>query len=104
LSAEEAKDWGFFNEVVTRANLESAVEEMAAAIAQMPLTTIMTIKQSVKRAWEGMRMRVNMQNTADFCSLAGGAHDVHEFMAKRAGRLSRQVAEDGAQAVRAAES
>ena len=36
-------------------------------IAQMPLTTIMTIKQAVKRAWEGMGMRVNMQNTADFC-------------------------------------
>lgn len=101
LSAEEAKEWGFINEVVARANLESAVEEMAATIAQMPLTTIMTIKQSVKRAWEGMGMRVNMQNTADFCSIASSASDVHAFMAKRAGRLPRQVAEDGAQAVRA---
>jgi hypothetical protein len=49
-------------------------------------------------------MRVNLQNTADFCTIASGAHDVHEFMAKRAGRLPRQVAEDGAQAVKAAES
>ena len=50
LSAEDAKEWGFINEV-KRADLESTVEEMAATIAQMPLTTIMTIKQSVKRAW-----------------------------------------------------
>ncbi len=70
LSAEDAKEWGFINEVVKRADLESTVEEMAATIAQMPLTTIMTIKQSVKRAWEGMGMRVNMQNTADFCTIA----------------------------------
>ena len=77
------------------------MEEMAATIAQMPLTTIMTVKQSVKRAWEGMGMRVNLQNTADFCSIASGATDVREFMAKRAGRRPRQVAEDGAKAVRA---
>jgi enoyl-CoA hydratase len=103
LSAEEAKEWGFINQVVKRADLESTVEEMAATIAQMPLTTIMTIKQSVKRAWEGMGMRVHLQNTTDFCTIASGATDVHEFMAKRAGRLPRQVAEDGAQAVRAEE-
>jgi enoyl-CoA hydratase len=103
LSAEEAKEWGFINQVVKRADLESTVEEMAATIAQMPLTTIMTIKQSVKRAWEGMGMRVHLQNTTDFCTIASGATDVHQFMAKRAGRLPRQVAEDGAQAVRAEE-
>jgi enoyl-CoA hydratase len=104
LSPEEAKEWGFINEVVKRADLESRVEEIAATIAQMPLTTIMTIKQSVKRAWEGMGMRVNMQNTADFCSLASGATDVREFMSKRGGRLPRQVAKDGAAAVKAADS
>jgi enoyl-CoA hydratase len=104
LTPEEAKEWGFINEVVPRADLESMVEEMAATISQMPLTTIMTIKQSVKRAREGIGMRVNMQNTADFCSLASGATDVHEFMAKRAGRRPRQVAEDGAQAVKAGDA
>jgi enoyl-CoA hydratase/carnithine racemase len=104
LSAEEAKEWGLINKVVKRDDLESTVEEMAATIAQMPLTTIMTVKQSVKRAWETMGMRVHLQNTADFCSIASGASDVHAFMAKRAGRLPRQVAEDSAQAARSEES
>jgi hypothetical protein len=62
------------------------------------------VKQAVKRAWETMGMRVHLQNTADFCTIASGASDVHEFMAKRAGRLPRQVAEDGAKAVLAEES
>ncbi len=44
LSAEEAHQWGLVNRVVPRADLESTVEEMAATIAQMPLTTIMTVK------------------------------------------------------------
>ena len=90
------------NQVVTRADLEATVEEMAATIAQMPLTTIMTVKAGVKRAWETMGMRVHLQNTADFTTIASGATDVKEFMAKRGGRLPRQVAEKQSQAVKEA--
>ena len=61
---------------------------MAATIAQMPLTTIMTIKAGVKRAWETMGMRVHLQSTADFTSIASAATDVREFMAKRGGRAA----------------
>ena len=49
----------------------------------MPLTTIMTTKAGVKRAWEMMGMRVHLQNTADFTTIASGATDVREFMASR---------------------
>jgi enoyl-CoA hydratase len=94
LTAEEAKEWGLINQVVPRADLESTVEEMAATIARMPLTTIMTIKQSVKRAWEHMGMRVHLQNTTDFCAIASGAHDVQQFMAQLGGRRPREMAAD----------
>jgi len=92
LSADEACQWGLVNRVVPRAELESAVEEAASTIARMPLTTILTIKAGIKRAWETMGMRVHLQSTADFTSIASSATDVREFMANRAGRLPRQVA------------
>jgi hypothetical protein len=47
-----------------------------------------------------MGMRVHLQNTADFTTIASGATDVREFMAKRGGRLPRQVAEKQSQAVK----
>ncbi len=97
LSAEQAKEWGLVNQVVPRANLEAAVEEAAATIAQMPLTTIMTVKAGVKRAWESMGMRVHLQNTADFISIASAASDVQAFMASRAGLRPRQMAEKQSQ-------
>jgi enoyl-CoA hydratase len=96
LSAEEAKEWGLINEVVTPDHLESRVEEVAATIAQMPLSTIMAVKAGVRRAWETMGMRVHLQSTADFTTIASAATDVREFMAQRGGRLPRQVAKDGA--------
>jgi enoyl-CoA hydratase len=94
LSAEEAHEWGLINRVVPRADLETAVEEVATTIARMPLTTILTVKAGVKRAWETMGMRVHLQSTADFTSIASAATDVREFMAQRGGRLPRQVAGD----------
>lgn len=101
LSAQEAVEWGFINKVVPRGDLESTVEEMAANIAKMPLTTILTVKQSVKRAWEAMGMRLHLQNTADFCSIASMAHDVHAFMAENAGSRPRQTAAKSAAEVQA---
>ena len=97
LTAEEAMEWGIVNQVVPRDQLEPAVEEAAARIARMPLTTILAIKQGVKRAWESMGMRVHLQNTADFISICSAASDVQAYMASRQGRRPRQFAarEDG---------
>jgi len=100
LSAEEAKEWGMVNEVVPRDRLEDTVEERAATIAQMPLTTILAIKQGVKRAWEMMGMRTHLQNTADFISICSAASDVQAFMAQRAGLRPRQFAAKNAEAVK----
>jgi enoyl-CoA hydratase len=92
LSAEQAREWGLVNKVVPRAELEATVEATARTIAQMPLTTILTVKAGVKRAWETMGMRVHLQNTADFTSIASMASDVRQFMASRAGKRPRQMA------------
>jgi enoyl-CoA hydratase len=92
LTAEEAKEWGVINQVVPRADLETTVEEAAAIIARMPLTTILAIKQGIKRAWEMMGMRTHMQNSADFTSICSAASDVQAFMASRAGLRPRQMA------------
>ncbi len=100
LSAVEAKDWGLVNEVVPRGQLETRVEETAATIAQMPLSTIMAVKAGVKRAWEGMGMRVHLQNTADFITICSGASDVREYMSRRAGLRPRQFAARQADAAR----
>ena len=103
LSAEKAREWGLVNRVVPRADLEASVEETARTIAQMPLTTIMTVKAGVKRAWETMGMRVHLQSTADFTSIASSATDVREFMAEQSGQRPRQVAENQSQAARQAD-
>jgi len=104
LTAEEACRWGLVNRVVPREELEATVEETARTIARMPLTTILTVKAGVKRAWETMGMRVHLQGTADFTSIASAASDVREFMAARQGMRPRQVAEREAKAARAAGS
>ena len=73
-------------------DLETTVEEAAAVIARMPLTTILAIKQGIKRAWEMMGMRTHMQNSADFTSICSASSDVQAFMASRAGLRPRQMA------------
>jgi enoyl-CoA hydratase len=93
LSAEEAMEWGLVNRVVARDQLEDTVEEIAAHIAKMPLTTIMVIKAGIKRAWELMGLRMHWQNSADLLTIATGASDVQAFMAARAGLRPRQMAE-----------
>ena len=93
LTAVEAEEWGLVNEVVPRAQLEDRVEEVAATIARMPLTTIMAIKTGVKRAWEMMGMRVHLQSTTDYITICSGATDVREFMVAGAGQRPRQFAE-----------
>jgi enoyl-CoA hydratase/carnithine racemase len=76
IDAKQALDWGLLNKVVARDDLESTVEEMAAKIAQIPLTTLMAVKNNVKRAWELMGMRVHLQVSHILTNLVGAAGDV----------------------------
>src|SRR6185437_97209 len=76
LSAQEALDWGLLNKVVPRENLEETVEEMARKIGQIPLTTLMAVKNNVKRAWELMGMRVHLQVSHILTNMVGAASDV----------------------------
>jgi enoyl-CoA hydratase len=92
LSAAEAEEWGLINEVVPAAQLEDHVEEVAATIARMPLSTIMAIKTGVKRAWEMMGMRVHLQTSTDYITICSGASDVRDYMAQRGDRRPRQFA------------
>lgn len=92
LTAEEAAEWGLVNRVVPRDDLEHTVEEMAAQIARMPMTTIMVIKAGIVRAWEQMGMRTHLQGSTDLLTIASGATDVQAFMASRAGLRPRQMA------------
>jgi len=76
LSAREALDWGLLNRVVPREDLEDTVEEMARKISQIPLTTLMAVKNNVKRAWELMGMRVHLQVSHILTNMVGAASDV----------------------------
>lgn len=100
LSAEEAMDWGLVNEVVPRDHLDARVEDIAATIAGMPLSTIMAVKTGVRRAWETMGMRVHLQSTADYITICSGASDVREYMEHRQGQRPRQFAASRAEQVR----
>lgn len=92
LTAEEAKEWGFINEVVPLSSLNDRVEAVAATIAQMPASNIMAIKSAIKRAWEMMGMRVHMQMTTDILTMVSGNTDTGEFRANRDGLRPRQMA------------
>jgi enoyl-CoA hydratase len=76
LSAQQALDWGLLNRVVPREDLEDTVEEMARKIAQIPLSTLMAVKNNVKRAWELMGMRVHLQVSHILTNMVGAASDV----------------------------
>ena len=82
LSAAEALEWGLLNKVVPRDDLENTVEEMARKIAQIPLTTSMAVKNSVKRAYELMGMRVHLQVSHILTNMVGAASDVQERRAQ----------------------
>ena len=81
LTAQEAFEMGLVNHVVPRAELESAVEEMAAQIALAPLTTLMATKALIKRAWELMGLRLHLQMSNDLLSLTGAHSDVRAIHA-----------------------
>src|SRR5262245_54971071 len=81
LTAQEAFEMGLVNHVVPRAELESAVEEMAAQIALAPLSTLMATKALIKRAWELMGLRLHLQMSNDLLSLTGAHSDVRAIHA-----------------------
>ena len=62
VDAQEAHRLGMVNRVVPRDELDETVELIAQQIAQAPLSVLMGIKAGVKRAWEGMGMRVHLQS------------------------------------------
>ncbi|HEY3941060.1 MAG TPA: enoyl-CoA hydratase-related protein [Acidimicrobiales bacterium] len=76
LGANEAHRLGMVNRVVPRDQLDETVEVMAQQIAQAPLSVLMGIKAGVKRAWEGMGMRVHIQSHLQVMELVGRAGDV----------------------------
>ena len=79
LSAQEALEWGLLNKVVPREDLEDTVEEMARTIGRLPMTTLLAVKNNVKRAWELMGMRVHLQVSHILTNMVGAASDVQEL-------------------------
>jgi len=81
-----ALEWGAVNQVVPREALEETVEAIAANVARAPLTTLMTSKTLIKRAWELMGFRSHMQMSTDLMEMAVHAQDVQDHMARMRSR------------------
>jgi enoyl-CoA hydratase/carnithine racemase len=96
IGATEAHRLGMVNRVVPRDDLDHVVELIAHQIAQAPLSVLMGIKAGVKRAWEGMGMRVHLQSHLQTMELVGRAGDVaawrQENQEQGYGASPRQVA------------
>jgi enoyl-CoA hydratase/carnithine racemase len=96
LDAQEAHRLGMVNRVVPREQLDQAVELIAQQIAQAPLSVLMGVKAGVKRAWEGMGMRVHLQAHLQVMEAVGRAGDVaawrQENQENGYGASPRQVA------------
>jgi enoyl-CoA hydratase/carnithine racemase len=101
VGAAEAHRLGMVNRVVPRADLDETVELIAAQIAQAPLSVLMGIKAGVKRAWEGMGMRVHLQSQLQVMEAVGRAGDVAAWRKENAengyGSSPRQIAAKRAQ-------
>ncbi len=106
IDAQEAHRLGMVNRVVPRADLEGTAELIAQQIAQAPLSVLMGIKAGVKRAWEGMGMRVHIQSHLQVMEAVGRAGDVaawrQENVEKGYGTSPRQVAAKRAEIAAAA--
>jgi enoyl-CoA hydratase len=96
VDAREAQRLGMVNRVVPRDELEETAEAIAHQIAQAPLSVLMGVKAGVKRAWEGMGMRVHIQSHLQVMQAVGHAGDVaawrQENIEKGYGMSPRQVA------------
>jgi enoyl-CoA hydratase len=80
LSADQAKEMGLINRVVTRDRLEDEVNELAFHVAQAPLTTLMAAKANIRRAWEFMGLRNHLKQSNDLLTVATSARDVQEYI------------------------
>jgi enoyl-CoA hydratase/carnithine racemase len=102
VDAKEAHRLGMINRIVPRDELEETVELIARQIAQAPLSVLMGIKASVKRAWETMGMRVHLQTHLQVMQVVGRAGDVGEWRKENAekgyGMAPREVAANRAAA------
>jgi len=76
VDAHEAHRLGMVNRVVARDKLDETAELIAQQIAQAPLSVLMGVKAGVKRAWEGMGMRVHLQSHLQVMETVGRAGDV----------------------------
>jgi enoyl-CoA hydratase len=83
LTAAEALEYGLVNKVVPRDKLEETTEEMARVIAQAPISTLMTTKALIKRAWELMGLRMHQQMSMDLHLLTGRFADVQKMAEQR---------------------
>jgi enoyl-CoA hydratase len=96
VDAREAHRLGMVNRVVARDQLDETAELVAQQIAQAPLSVLMGIKAGVKRAWEGMGMRVHIQSHLQVMQAVGRAGDVAAWRKENAelgyGANPRQVA------------
>jgi enoyl-CoA hydratase/carnithine racemase len=96
VDAGEARRLGMVNRVVPRDELDATAELIAQQIAQAPLSVLMGIKAGVKRAWEGMGMRVHLQSHLQVMEAVGRAGDVaawrQENQEKGYGLAPRQIA------------
>jgi enoyl-CoA hydratase len=105
VDAREAHRLGMVNRVVPRVELDSTAELIAQQIAQAPLSVLMGIKAGVKRAWEGMGMRVHIQSHLQVMEAVGRAGDVAAWRQQNAekgyGISPRQVAAKRAEAAAA---
>jgi enoyl-CoA hydratase len=102
VDAAEAHRLGMVNRVVPRDQLDETVELLAQQVAQAPLSVLMGVKAGVKRAWEGMGMRLHLQSHVQTMELIAHAGDVaawrHENAERGYGVAPRQVAARRAEA------
>lgn len=93
--ATESRRLGLVSRLVPRAELDQTVEAVAQQIAQAPLSVLMGVKAGVKRAWEGMGMRVHRQCHLEMIQMVGRAGDVADWWAENEdrgyGAVPRQV-------------
>ena len=71
LSAQQALDWGLLNQGGAARRAGGHRRGDGRKIAQIPLTTLMAVKNNVKRAWEPMGMRVHLQVSHILTNMVG---------------------------------
>jgi 2-(1,2-epoxy-1,2-dihydrophenyl)acetyl-CoA isomerase len=87
LTAREALDWGLVNQVVPDAELESATDALAAALASGATAAFGTVKRLVQgSATESLetQMELEARGISDAARSADGREGIAAFLEKRA--------------------